>query len=146
VVAPVGLGALWQEAALDLVRTFGPGLTDVLNAKNDKQCRDHKIEELRELSRSIDEVVLRAYGWGDLSPTYGFFDSFFGVRFMMDPLSLSEVYDRLLKLNHERAEEIPAAGRKVFKKSRRPRSTNHADGVGREETPTLFSAPMRTPL
>jgi hypothetical protein len=106
----LGLASEWQDTGLDLLADFGPHLTDVLNARNDKTCADKRVERLRELSCAIDEVTLKAYGWDDIAPSYGFFDTFFGVRFSMDPTSLDEVHRRLLELNQHRYAEEVAAG------------------------------------
>ena len=106
----LGLADVWQDTALDLLTDFGPHLTDVLNARNDQTCTDKRIKRLRELTEAIDDVTLKAYGWDDMAPSYDFFDTFFGVRFSMDPASLDEVHRRLLELNHRRYAEEVAAG------------------------------------
>jgi hypothetical protein len=106
----LALAAEWQDTALDLLTDFGPNLTDVLNVRSDKTCTDKRVERLRELSCAIDDVTLKAYGWDDMAPRYDFFDTFFGVRFSMDPASLDEVHRRLSELNHHRYAEEVAAG------------------------------------
>ena len=109
-ICQVSLATEWQDTALGLLTDLGPDLTDVLNARSDKTCTDRRVEQWRELARAIDDVILKAYGWDDMRPNYGFFDTFFGIRFSMDPVSLDEVHRRLLELNHQRYAEEVAAG------------------------------------
>ena len=59
-----------------------------------------------------------------MAPTYGFFDTFFGIRFSMDPASLDEVHQRLLKLNHKRYADEVAAGLHDKKKSKSRRRSS----------------------
>jgi hypothetical protein len=125
------LSAGWQAETLGLVASMGGGITDVLNAKNDITCSDSGVTRLRDLQRAIDEVVLASYGWGDIAPTYDFFDTFFGVRFTMDPRSLNEVHRRLLALNHARhTAETEVRGRHRRSASRTGKSKTAAPASG----------------
>lgn len=48
------------------------GLTKTYNALKDPECRDPRVERLRELHWEMDREVLAAYGWEDISaPAYG---------------------------------------------------------------------------
>jgi hypothetical protein len=78
------------------------------------------VERLRELHQQIDNSVLADYGWGDLSLSHGFFSTVQGVRYGLDNSSRTELLDRLLVLNHERAaaeQAVPSASRRRAKVS-----------------------------
>jgi len=84
------------------------------------------ILKLRELHVQMDEAVLDAYGWGDLTPTLSFGEGaiklrhdFYEVdylpendrvRFTIHPDARKEVLKRLLELNHKIHEEEVKAG------------------------------------
>jgi Eco57I restriction-modification methylase/MmeI, target recognition domain len=88
------------------------GLTATYNLVHDQRCSDADIAELREIHRSIDEAVVRAYGWDDLLAAgldHGFHDTRQGPRYTIGAVVRQEILDRLLELNHERyAAEVKA--------------------------------------
>lgn len=86
------------------------GLTKTYNLVNDPDCTDDDVQALRDAHVALDEAVLAAYGWADLDPRHGAYDTAQGRRFTIHPEVRDEVLDRLLELNHVRYAEEVAAG------------------------------------
>jgi hypothetical protein len=95
------------------------GLTVTYNLVHDPGCKDTDIAELRRIHVAIDEAVMRAYGWTDLTLDHGFHETRQGTRFTVGPMARQEILDRLLELNHERYEAEVAAGLHDRTKARR---------------------------
>lgn len=80
------------------------GLTTTYNLVHDPRCADSDVAGLRDIHRTIDEAVVRAYGWIDLldgtSLDHGFHDTRQGTRYTVGPVVRREILDRLLELNH----------------------------------------------
>jgi hypothetical protein len=72
------------------------------------------ILKLRELHVQMDEVVLDAYGWNDITLRHNFYEVDYlpendRIRFTIHPDARKEVLKRLLELNHQiHAEEVAA--------------------------------------
>jgi hypothetical protein len=80
------------------------GLTDTYNRLKDPDCREPRIEELRQLHEEMDRAVLAAYGWDDIPvPPYGT-PATDAERRALEAFE-DEVIDRLFVLNAQRAEE-----------------------------------------
>jgi hypothetical protein len=103
------LGGRLDTYRRDLMLARQAGLTATYNLVHDKACADEDIAELRRIHVAIDEEVMRAYGWTDLSLDHGFHDTRQGVRFTVGPTARQEILDRLLELNHQRADAEQAA-------------------------------------
>ena len=86
------------------------GLTATYNLVNDPDCTDSDVQALRDAHVALDKAVLAAYGWDDLDPRHGFYDTAQGRRFTIHPETRDELLDRLLELNHARYAEEEAAG------------------------------------
>ena len=111
------------------------GLTAIYNLVNTEYCNDADIIELREIHRSIDEAVCRAYGWDDLIPQLDHGNHPVGrdTRFTVGPVVQREIVDRLLELNHERYAAEVAAGlhdKKTKRAARSPRQHSASDDQG----------------
>lgn len=84
------------------------GLTEIYNRMNDPAKLTPGLIELRELHKCLDIAVTKSYGWDDLAfqagkgLNYGFHDTKFGIRWIMDPDLTLVVVDRLLHLNIHR--------------------------------------------
>ena len=115
------------------------------------------ILKLRELHKSLDEAVLKAYGWQQDDAKWGkaiqlrhnFYEVDYlpendRVRYTIHPEARKEVLKRLLQLNHERyAEEVEAGlhdkkGTKKESKPKIPKKNNPDDG---REQQVLFPEP-----
>jgi hypothetical protein len=85
------------------------GLTELLNMVNDYHERSQGVSELREVTVSLDEVVLRCFGWVDLDASREHRTTDVGLRYVMPEESRIAMLNRLLELNHQRyAEEVDA--------------------------------------
>ena len=111
-----------MEAARNAVMTGrGIGLTATYNLVNNPDCPDADVQALRDAHVALDLAVLRAYGWSDLDPEHGFYDTAQGRRFTIGPAARVELLDRLLELNHARHAAEVAAGLHSRKKTSAPR-------------------------
>ena len=83
------------------------GLTDTYNLFHDPECSDNDIEQLRELHSDMDQSILACYGWDDINPKHGFYQSEREeqMRYTFSPPSQREIRKRLLELNHELSKE-----------------------------------------
>ena len=73
------------------------------------------IFKLRRLHKTMDETVLKAYGWEDIDLSHDFYEVDYlpendRVRYTISPDARKEVLKRLLKLNHEIHEQEVKAG------------------------------------
>jgi hypothetical protein len=86
------------------------GLTKTYNRVHNPNEHAEDIAELRRLHVELDHAVAAAYGWDDLPMDHDFYDTRQGVRYTLGPTTRTELLDRLLELNHERAAAEGAAG------------------------------------
>jgi hypothetical protein len=86
------------------------GLTKTYNRVHDPAEHAEDITELRRLHVELDYAIAAAYGWDDLPMDHDFHDTRRGVRYTLSPTTRTELLDRLLELNHERAAAEAAAG------------------------------------
>jgi hypothetical protein len=100
------LDAYRQEVMLER----GEGLTKTYNRMHSPDEHADDIAELRRLHVELDHAVTVAYGWDDLAMDHDYHDTRQGVRFTLGPATRTELLDRLLELNHERAASEAAAG------------------------------------
>ncbi len=103
-------GEVMEEARETVLLGRDIGLTATYNLVNDERNRDADVVALRDAYVALDRAVLDAYGWTDVEPVHGFYDTDQGVRFCMDRETTAEVLERLLALNKERYEVELAAG------------------------------------
>lgn len=126
-------GLAMESARNSVMSGRGIGLTATYNLLKDPQVDDPEVQALRDAHVNLDLAVLAAYGWSDLEPGHGFFETEQGVRFTMDPSVTAEVLDRLLELNHARyADEVARGlhGRRAASGQRGARARATSDGEG----------------
>jgi hypothetical protein len=107
----------------DLMLSRQAGLTATYNLVHDPKSADADIAELRDIHRTIDEAVVRAYGWTDLLDSgldHGFHDTRQGTRYTIGPTVRQEILDRLLELNHARYAAEVKAGLHDKRRKKRP--------------------------
>ncbi|SOE10635.1 hypothetical protein SAMN06272775_1662 [Streptomyces sp. 2323.1] len=122
------------------------GLTATYNLVHDETCLDADIADLREVHRTIDEEVSRAYGWDDLLSQpggldHGFHDTRQGRRYTVGPIVRQEILDRLLEENQRRYAAEVAAGlhdKKGAKKKATAAPASRRPKPPAEEPPSLF--------
>jgi len=86
------------------------GLTKTYNRVHDPDEHAEDIAELRRLHVELDQAVAVAYGWDDLPMDHDFHETRQGIRYTFSPSTRTELLDRLLELNHQRAAAEAAAG------------------------------------
>jgi hypothetical protein len=93
------------------VQSSGKGLTQIYHRFHDPRDGSAAITALRRAHAEMDQHVLRAYGWADLSPHAAFRDHLDGtVRLGWTDREHDERLGRLLELN-ERMSEPTRCGR-----------------------------------
>lgn len=115
------IGATLTSRRAEIMLRRQMGLTDLYNLVNSPSAvGDEDVDLIRSLHTHIDEAVLAAYGWNDISPDHGFHTYRQMERWSVSPAARVEILDRLLEENHRQAkleaEATPA------KKSKRGRS------------------------
>jgi len=103
------------------------GLTALYNLVNSPEVqRDDDVNLIRTIHLQIDEAVMGAYGWTDISLNHGFYTYRQMERWTVSTEARVEILDRLLEENHRRAAiEAQAAPRiakrgKSFDESEKP--------------------------
>jgi hypothetical protein len=89
------------------------GLTKLYNLVNDPgiaATADPDVARLRNLHVEVDEAVMDAYGWTDLSLDHGFHTYRKMERWTVSPAARVDILDRMLEENHRRAAEERADG------------------------------------
>ncbi len=66
------IGSRFHEARRDVMGAHRIGLTKLYNRFHDATDRTAEISELRDLSRDMDQLVARSFGWTDLDLGHGF--------------------------------------------------------------------------
>jgi len=100
------LGRLLHAERGAVMLQRGLGLTGLYNLVNDPAVRgDLDVDRMRAIHEELDDVVLAAYGWQDLTVAHGFHTFRQMERFTVDDEARIEILDRLLLLNQQRSEE-----------------------------------------
>lgn len=86
------------------------GITATYKIVNNPGCSEPDVVALREAHAELDRAVLSAYGWDDIDPDHGHYDTAQGVRYTVSDAARDEILDRLLELNHQRHADEVAAG------------------------------------
>ena len=82
------------------------GLTKLYNLVNDPDTPDAvdpDVARLRQIHSELDQVVMDAYGWGDVPLDHGFHTYRQMTRWTVSPAARVEILDRLLEENQRRA-------------------------------------------
>jgi len=97
------------------------------------------ILELRRLHKEMDETVLKAYGWQDITLAHDFYEVEYlpendRIRYTISPAARREILKRLLQLNHEiHAKEMAEAQQSPTKK----RPGKGKKNISNDNQPTL---------
>ena len=108
------------------------GLTKLYNLVNDPLISDvsePSIARMREIHVELDEAVMDAYGWRDVSLDHGFHTYRQMQRWTISPAARVEVLDRLLEENHRRAAEEAKQTPQTRSKGRRAKSAPDDQGA-----------------
>ena len=81
-------------------------VAELYNLVNDQtlpSASDFDIARMREVHAELDEAVVDAYGWRDVSLEHGFHTYRQMERWTISPAARVEILDRLLEEDHRRA-------------------------------------------
>ncbi|WP_036372942.1 DNA methyltransferase [Mycolicibacterium austroafricanum] len=102
------IGRTLDEERREIMLRRNLGLTKLYNLVNDPQITDASDPDagrMRAIHVELDEVVMDAYGWSDISLDHGFHTYRQMQRWTVSPAARVEILDRLLEENHRRAAE-----------------------------------------
>lgn len=108
------------------------GLTHLYNLVNDPQITEASepdIARMRAIHVELDNEVLNAYGWSDITLDHGFHTYRQMERWTVSPAARVEILDRLLEENHRRAAEEAKQTPPTRSKSRRGKSAPDDQGT-----------------
>lgn len=108
------------------------GLTRLYNLVNDPQTADSSdsdVARMRAIHVELDEAVMDAYGWSDISLDHGFHTYRQMQRWTVSPAARVEILDRLLEENHRRAAEEATQTPQIRSKGRRGKSAPGEQGT-----------------
>jgi hypothetical protein len=111
------IGEQYHEHRRHLMLTRQEGLTATYNRFHDPSCQDTDIAELRRLHVELDQAVLAAYGWSDVTLDHAFRGAGKEARFSLSEGVKEELLRRLLLLNFEIAAGEEAKTRQGSKRA-----------------------------
>jgi hypothetical protein len=129
------IGRTLDEERREIMLRRDLGLTNLYNLVNDPglpDAADSDVARIRAIHVELDEAVLDACGWSDITLGHGFHTYRQMERWTVSPAARVEILDRLLEVNHRRAAAEAAAGPKKVAKGRKAKSMS-------EGMETLFS-------
>jgi len=100
------IGRVLDEERREIMLRRDLGLTKLYNLVNDPtlpDAADADAARMRAIHRELDEIVVEAYGWGDVPLDHGFHTYRQMTRWTVSPAARVELLDRLLEENHRRA-------------------------------------------
>lgn len=104
------IGESYYKLRKEMLIKHGEGLTKLYNRFHDPAEASPDIVELRNIQRELDELVVAAYGWSELTLDHGFHVTKLGLRYTICETASRDVIDRLLELNHRRYDEECSRG------------------------------------
>ena len=107
------IGRTLDEERREIMLRRDLGLTKLYNLVNDPSlpdASDPDVARLRAIHVELDEAVMAAYGWSDVSLDHGFHAYRQMTRWTISPSARVEILDRLLEENHRRAAAEAAGG------------------------------------
>jgi len=100
------IGETYYTHRQTIMQTCQEGLTKTYKRFHNSDEVAEDIAKLRQLHIEMDKAVATAYGWQDLDLAHDFHPTKQGIRFTLSETARLEILDRLLALNHQRAEEV----------------------------------------
>jgi hypothetical protein len=108
------------------------GLTSLYNLINDPQLTDgsdQDVARMRSIHIELDQAVMDAYGWSDISLDHGFHTYRQMERWTVSPAARVEILDRLLEENHRRSAGEAQQAAKPKVKGRRGKNVSEDQGT-----------------
>ena len=104
------LGRQFFEERRDYMLSHEKGMTKFYNDFHDPKLKSSEIEEIRNLQTQLNNEVLKAYGFDDIDPQYGFHQVDYlpedkNTRFTVSEKAREKLLYRLALLNKRRHEE-----------------------------------------
>lgn len=96
----IGLQYLAYRKSLMGIRQIG--LTKLYNLFHDPDEMSEDIKQFRKIHEELDRMVLNSYGWVELEPLHGFFNTKQGITYTICDDVRQEILDRLLLLNQQK--------------------------------------------
>jgi len=128
------IGETYYTFRADLMVRNNEGLTDTYNRFHNPDETDSNILQLRQLHDQLDQAVLNAYGWNDLTPTCEFLLDYEEdddnsnrkkpYRYRWNDEFQDEILARLLELNKQHHEEEVLRGEKGKKTTKSQKGKN----------------------
>lgn len=125
-------GRTLSQEQREIMRRRNFGLTKLYNLVNDPKITDGgdpDVARLRAIHVDLDEAVMDAYGWTDITLAHGFHTYRQMERWTVSPAARVEVFDRLLEENHRRAAAEAVASPKRAAKGRKAKSMSQQEEV-----------------
>jgi hypothetical protein len=98
------IGSILDNERREIMVRRHTGLTSLYNVVNSPHVNGNgDVDRMREIHVEVDEAVMEAYGWTDVSLDHGFHTYRQVERFTISPAARVEIFDRLLEENHRRA-------------------------------------------
>jgi len=127
------VGDKYHEHRRKIMKAREEGLTMTYNHFHNPEEDAEDIIRLRDLHVEMDNAVMSAYGWDDLSLGHDFYKTAQGVRFTVSEFARREVLSRLLKLNHERYEEEQSVPNKVEGQGKKAKKVKKSESTSNRQ-------------
>src|SRR5664280_3329415 len=112
------VGRALEEERTEIMLRRDLGLTNLYNLVNDpgiSDTADGDVARMRAIHVELDQAVMDAYGWSDISLDHGFHTYRQMERWTVSPVARVQILDRLLEENHRRGDaestNVPATGK-----------------------------------
>lgn len=139
------LGRVLMESRQECFDARACGPTELYNIYHSIENDDSDINDLRRLTKTIDQTLAGIYGWNDLDLEHGFHEVSHlpendRVRYTVSEKARLEILRRLAKLNQERYEEEQVAQQLPSKS--KPKAAKAPRASAKAAPPaSLFDAP-----
>ena len=104
----IDLGKVLDARRREVMMRRHLGLTEFYNLVNDarlEEWQDSDVAHIRHMHCELDQAMIEAYGWNDITLNHGFYTYRQVTRWTVSPGARSELLDRLLSENLSRVTE-----------------------------------------
>lgn len=132
------IGKAYHDFRRELMDSRLEGLTKTYNRFHDPGEVSDDIRRLRGLQVELDQTLISAYGWSDLDLGHANYVTSQGYRYTISETARLDLLDRLLSLNHQRAESGTNVELHRVTSTKKRGERNHPMSVEPEIQPGLF--------